>query len=51
VAWNLRYGTSKQLTLITQQEQITPAMRDIFRRVIGQKNQVSNLETQIKSHQ
>lgn len=41
----------KQVTLITQQKQITPAMQGIFRRVLDQKNQISSLETQIKSRQ
>jgi predicted nucleic acid-binding Zn-ribbon protein len=34
-----------------QQRQITPAMLDIFRRVLEQKNKVSDLENQIKSRQ
>jgi SMC interacting uncharacterized protein involved in chromosome segregation len=30
---------------------MTPAMQDVFRRVLEQKNQASSLETQIKSRQ
>jgi chromosome segregation ATPase len=41
----------KQVALIMQQRQITPAMQDIFRRVLEQKNKVSDLENQIKARQ
>jgi hypothetical protein len=41
----------KQIALITQQRQITPAMQDAFRRVLEQKNKVDNLGTQIKARQ
>jgi len=41
----------KQIALITQQRQITPAMQDAFRRVLDQKNKVDSLGTQIKARQ
>jgi len=41
----------KQIALIMQQRQITPAMQDIFRRVLEQKNKVSDIDGQIKSRQ
>ena len=41
----------KQVALITQQRQITPAMQDAFRRVLDQKNKVDSLGTQIKNRQ
>ena len=41
----------KQIALITQQRQITPAMQDAFRRVLEQKNKVDSLGTQIKARQ
>ena len=41
----------KQIALITQQRQITPAMLDAFRRVLDQKNKVDSLGTQIKTRQ
>jgi hypothetical protein len=41
----------KQMALITQQRQITPAMQEAFRRVLDQKNKVDSLGTQIKSRQ
>jgi hypothetical protein len=41
----------KQVALIMEQRQITPAMQDIFRRVLEQKNKVSELDGQIKSRQ
>jgi hypothetical protein len=41
----------KQVALITEQRQITPAMQGAFRRVLDQKNKVDGLGTQIKSRQ
>jgi len=38
-----------QVTLIAQQNQITPALQDVFKRVLAQKNQVSSLETQMQA--
>lgn len=40
-----------QVALITKESQITPALQDVFRRILAQKNQVSSLEAQIKSRQ
>jgi hypothetical protein len=37
------------VTLIGQQNQITPALQEVFRKVLAQKNQVSNFEAQINS--
>jgi hypothetical protein len=42
---------SDQVSLITQQKQVTPAMQDIFRRVLDQKNKVSDLSAQINLRQ
>lgn len=39
------------MVLLTQQNRITPAIQDTFRRVLDQKNQLSSLETQIRSRQ
>jgi hypothetical protein len=41
----------KQVTLITQQQAITPALQEVFRKVLAQKNLVDSLETQIKQRQ
>jgi hypothetical protein len=41
----------KQIALITQQRQITPAMQEAFRRVLDQKNKVDSLGAQIKARQ
>ncbi len=41
----------KQVALIMEQRQITPAMQDIFRRVLEQKNKVGDLDNQIRSRQ
>jgi hypothetical protein len=41
----------KQAALITQQKQITPAMQDVFRRVLAQKNEVGAVEEQTKLRQ
>lgn len=41
----------KQVAVITQQKQITPAVQEVFRRILAQKNQVSSLEDQIKARQ
>jgi hypothetical protein len=40
-----------QVTLITQQGQVTPELQDVFRRVLDQKKQVTTLEAQLKSRQ
>ena len=41
----------KQVAVITQQKQLTPAMQDVFRRVLAEKNLVSGLENQTKARQ
>jgi hypothetical protein len=41
----------KQVVLITQQRQITPALQEAFRRVLDQKNKVDSLGTQLKNRQ
>jgi hypothetical protein len=41
----------KQVTLITQQKAVTPALQEVFRKVLTQKNLVDSLETQIKQRQ
>jgi hypothetical protein len=41
----------KQVTLITQQKAITPALQEVFRKVLAQRNQVDSLEAQIKQRQ
>ena len=35
------------VTLISQQNQITPALQDVFRKVLAQKNEVGHFEAQI----
>jgi hypothetical protein len=41
----------KQVALIMEQREITPAMQDVFRRVLEQKNKVSDVEGQLRSRQ
>ena len=41
----------KQVALITEQKQITPAMQEIFHRVLEQKTVVSSVEEQLKQRQ
>jgi hypothetical protein len=41
----------EQVALISKENQITPALQDVFRRVLAQKNEVSNFEAQIKARQ
>ena len=38
-----------QVKLIVQQNQITPALQDVFKRVLAQKNEVGSLETQTQA--
>ena len=42
---------NKQVAVFVEQKQPTPAMMEIFHRVLAQKNVVSNIEDQIKTHQ
>jgi hypothetical protein len=39
------------VALIVQQNQITPELQEFFRKVLAQKNEVSNFEAQIKTRQ
>jgi predicted nucleic acid-binding Zn-ribbon protein len=41
----------KQVALFVEQKQVSPALQDIFRRVLDQKNQVSSFESQVNSRQ
>ena len=41
----------ERVAIISQQGRITPAMQEVFRRVLDQKNQVTSLETKLKSNQ
>ena len=40
-----------QVALISKENQITPALQEVFRKVLAQKNEVSNFEAQIKARQ
>jgi chromosome segregation ATPase len=40
-----------QVVLLTQQNGITPAMQDVFHRILDQKNQASSLAAQIQARQ
>jgi len=50
-SYQLSNLSNDQVALLTQQSRITPAMQDVFRRVLDQKNQVSGLATQLQSRQ
>jgi DNA repair exonuclease SbcCD ATPase subunit len=50
-SYQLTNLNNDQVVLLTQQGRITPAMQDAFRRVLDQKNQVSDLATQLQSRQ
>lgn len=50
-SYQLTNLNNDQVVLLTQQSRITPAMQDVFRRVLDQKNQVSSLATQLQSRQ
>ena len=50
-SYQLTNLNNDQVVLLTQQGRITPAMQDVFRRVLDQKNQVSSLATQVQSRQ
>ena len=43
--------TSDQVALLTEQKRVTPAMEQAFRRVLDQKTLITNLESQLRSHQ
>jgi chromosome segregation ATPase len=50
-SYQLTNLNSDQVVLLTQQSRITPAMQDIFRKVLDQKNQLGSLETQVQTRQ
>jgi hypothetical protein len=50
-SYQLTNLSDDQVVFLTKQGRITPAMQDVLRRVLDQKNQVSSLETQIQSRQ
>ena len=50
-SYQLTNLNSEQVATFTQQGRITPALQEVFRRVLEQKNQVTSLETQLKSRQ
>ena len=50
-SYQLTNLNSEQVAAITRQGQITPALQEVFRRVLDQKNQVTSLEAQLKSRQ
>jgi hypothetical protein len=50
-SYQLTNLNNDQVVLLAQQSRITPAMQDVFRRVLDQKNQVSSLATQLQSRQ
>ena len=50
-SYQLTNLNNDQVVLLTQQGRITPAMQDVFHRVLDQKNQVSTLASQLQSHQ
>jgi hypothetical protein len=50
-SYQLTNLNNDQVVLLTQQSRITPAMQDVFRRVLDLKNQVSSLATQLQARQ
>ncbi len=50
-SYQLTNLNNEQVVFLTQQGRITPALQEVFRRVLDQKNQLSSLETQLKSRQ
>jgi carboxypeptidase family protein len=51
IQYELSELDDKQVTLITQQKAVTPALQEVFRKVLAQKNVIGSLETQIKQRQ
>ena len=43
--------TSGQVEVLTEQQKVTPAMQQAFRRVLDQKNAVADLDTQLQARQ
>ena len=50
-SYQLNNLNNDQVVLLTQQGRMTPALQDVFRRVLDQQNQVGALATQLQSHQ
>jgi hypothetical protein len=50
-SYQLTNLNNDQVVLLTQQGRITPAMQDVFHRVLDQKNQVSSLVTELQARQ
>jgi hypothetical protein len=50
-SYQLTNLNNDQVVLLTQQGRISPAMQDVFRGVLDQKNEVSSLATQLQSRQ
>ena len=50
-SYQLTNLNNEQVAVLSQHGRITPELKEVFRRVLDQKNQVRSLETQVKSHQ
>jgi chromosome segregation ATPase len=50
-SYQLSNLNNDQVVLLTQQGRMTPALQDVFRRVLDQQNQVAALAAQLQSHQ
>jgi hypothetical protein len=50
-SYQLTNLNSDEVVLLTQQGRITPAIHEVFRKVLDQKNRMDGLETQLKSRQ
>jgi chromosome segregation ATPase len=50
-SYQLTNLNNDQVVLLTQQNGITPAMQDVFHRILDQKNQASSLAAQIQARQ
>ena len=50
-SYQLSNLNNDQVVLLTQQGRMTPALQDVFRRVLDQQNQVGALAAQLQSHQ
>ena len=51
MSYQLTNLNNDQIVLLTQQGRMTPALQEVFHRVLDQKNQVSSLEAQLQSRQ
>jgi Carboxypeptidase regulatory-like domain len=50
-SYQLSNLSNDQVVLLTQQGRMTPALQDVFRRILDQQNQVGALAAQLQSHQ